>query len=83
MAEHGAVAARHDGRAEAGSQRQRLVPDGVDAAVDAKQPPAADADVDPRTVQPHRHELAQAEDAVLSRGEPSDAQIRGVPGLSS
>jgi hypothetical protein len=54
------------------------MPDGVDTAVDAMQPPAADADMHPRTVQPHRDQPAQVDDPVLLGGEASDALIGGV-----
>jgi hypothetical protein len=75
VAQDGLGPAGHDGRQLASQRRERRVPDGIDAAMKAMQPPRADAMVDGPQAQPKGGKLASRDHAALVSSYRGDRPI--------
>jgi hypothetical protein len=82
VAQDRAATAREHGGDERCGRRQRVVPDGVDAAVHAVQAPAADPPRDRSAVEPEGGELADGDDPMLLARDRDHAHVGAcvIPG---
>lgn len=76
MTEDAHLAAGENGSHPAASLREPGVADGVDALVDAVQPPSSQATIDERSVNAQRQDLCAGDDTVLTKRDPGQHHAR-------